>query len=329
MTAARRLARLLGDLRVPFLWLFAAVGAALVAWPDAYVWYGGGDVRPSGAVRVGVERGGWLFLKNFGPDPRGDWHPRMLTVAVLGDPLPEEVEADPAGWERYDSGLRWSDDPEGFAAAAAGLVAGRSAEGRFRYTQAPVYWEEGEGGPPHHVVGAGASLWPLLVLAGLVGAVRRVLLVRRRARDPEGEPKPPGLARRLVRPWVLLLAGVGAWGTALLETDLGPAAWTATVARGPATAPHPRVLELAAVWHDRLAVFGDGDEPRTRSAPLAGAWFRHDPRSGGLGGGGLGGGSGPGRTKAAVSLWWLAAVGWAAGAAVLWRTRPRRTPAER
>ena len=304
MTAARRAAAFCHDAAAPVVWLFALLGAGLALF--AADWWEpdfGTTPRPSGAVRVGVEPGWrWFPLAPFSQD---SYHPRVLVVERLGRSLaPYDWEADgpvPDNelHDRYDATGQWDDEENAVTSPAAGLLAGRTLTYPADFTDdwaareaIDEAWDDPDAPDPpvHLVTGVAVSLWPLLTLGAVVAAVRWGRRRRRRARDPDFEPRPPSLVRRLVRPWVLLSAAVGLWGTALHHTPLGPATWAATVARGPAAAPHPRVLTLTADWKEKT--LWDEDAPHDRSRPLWGVWLREERISGlggGLGGGGFGG----------------------------------------
>ena len=339
MSATRRFARFLLDIGAPFVWLFALIGAALIAFPPWSMWTAGdAEGWPSAGVLVEMTDGDSLFP--LGVDPNF-WspHPRALTVGVLGGPV---TDGDPGPEPNFNDArwLWWTDDPGGVRWPVAGLVSGVGRVHRGEFLKERPYSMEvswADPGPLRRLYGLGVSLWPLLTLAAAVAAVgwrrRRRAEGRGRTHDEhsdaggdEGSDGPPrgGGRRRLLRPWVLLAAGVGAFATVGAFVPAGPGLWVPRVSRGPADAPHPRVLELAVFWTTPPPAFVRRGGDRRAARPTAGLWFRHFvvPAAQALTLDWYG------ATAVALSLWWLVAAGLAANAVTLWRAwrRGRRMP---
>ncbi len=318
MTAARRFARLLRTLAAPFVWLFALIGAALVAFPPWSMWTAGdAEGWPSAGVLVEMTDGESLFP--IGPSPNL-WspHPRALSAGVLGGPVTDGNPDLNAGW------WWWTDDPNGVRWPVAGLVSGTGRVQRGDFLEERPYSLEVSGtdpGPLRRLYGLGVSLWPLLTLAAGIAALRW----RRRAGQVDdergdGAASRGGGRRRLLRPWVLLAAGVGAFATVGAFVPAGPGLWTTRVSRGPAEAPHPRVLELAVLWTTPPPASVSRGGARRTAHPTAGLWVRHYivPAAQAVPLGWYG------ESAVAISLWWLVVIGAAANGATLGRTRRAR-----
>ena len=328
--AARRLIRTAGLLFGPCVWLFALLGAGLTAFPAWPLEIADGPRRPSAAVKVGVQPGEWVLLDSAGdPTAAGEWHPRVLTAELLGGPLPDgwlglftdpDIDAETAALAlAYFDETPWIYAADRVCFPAPGFAAGTTAAGPREFRGLASRWDDeldGDAadenfiahvGPPHRVRGFALSLWPLLALAGLIGAVRWGIAARRGKAADEPEAR-FALFARLARPWVWGLTAAGLIGTAAVELSVGGTEWSAAIVRGPADGPHPRVF--------RLRAFGDADrfDDGWWDAPIAGVWwenvFSHDSPGG------------PWESATlAVSLWYVAAVGLAGNAATLWRTR--------
>lgn len=324
---SRRLAGFLADAGRPFVWLFAAIGAVLVAAPQQWADLVDAPVRPSGAVKCGVDPGESLL-----DDPAGAWHPRMLSVQVLGNPLPanwirlfengEDVPtAEVAGLAfAFLDGRPWFYDESAVQEPITGLIVGRTAVGSREFAESVSRYDEGFDtdsfsallGSPHRSFGFAVSLWPLLAFTGLIAAGRWWFQPRPLNRDGRSV-RSARLLRGLVRPWGWLLAGIGFWGTAFHGTPVGPADCDTFVGRGPADAPHPRVLELVVALPGRPEPW-ESEVFAAWSAPTAGVWGVRE---------------GDGAwfvTHLVVSLWWLVPAGVAANAATLWRRRSTDDP---
>ena len=334
MSALRRLARLLAGFGTPFLWLFAAIGAALIVWPA----WGLEDAprRAGGRIKVSVHSGDFLLVDENGDDhPAGPWHPWMLTVEWLGEPLPDDwitlfepdTEIAPEtyclAFAYLDGGAEWywpdggglREDFGRRCFPLPGFVTGTTAVGSREFAGLVSRHDDDFDndrmlelvGPPHRLRGAALSLWPLLTAAGLIGAVRWRRAAGRRER---GEPaRAPGLPRRLVRPWLGVTAALGLLCVVGGDLEVGPYWFGASVVRGPADASHPRALQLFVSGPQPP---GPDERPETnvaRSAPSAGLWGQYWSDRYGRGAGG------------AVSLWYVAAACLLANGVTLWRRR--------
>ena len=317
VTPARRLGRAAGRFSRPLLWALAGLGLAITLVPRST----GGDVREPdsmrGLSRITVDANAGSMWGDASP-----WHPRFLTVTVLGPELPPDPRwpAEAGRWERDNDAvpyaLRWYAvaNPRCVRLPAAGLMGGVGAdrEGFYRLDAALNGGFFGEDpGRMCRVVGASVSLWSLVLPAAAWGAWR----VRRgdRPRSPRAT-----LRRRLARPWAWGLAGLGAAALVGSVPDLpdgrgGAVSAALAVNRGPAGVPHPRTVSTRLDWVDpppwALAPFcpppdppGDvRDEIRTLDRPRVGLWasvrgIRYDDAPQGF------------YASAAVSLWWLAAA---------------------
>ena len=342
MSVLRRLARLLAEFGTPFLWLFAAIGAALIALPA----WGLEDAprRAGGTMKVSVHSGDFLLRdENGGDHPAGPWHPWMLTVERLGEPLPDDwitlFESDTEiAPETYrlacaymggDGAWCWPDgggmsgDPRRRSLPLPGFVAATTAVGSREFAGLVSRYDDDFDndrtlqlvGPPHRLRGAALSLWPLLTAAGLIGVVRWRRAAVRRGR---GEPtRAPGLPRRLVRPWVRVTAALGLLCVAGADLQVEEYRFDASVVRGPPNAPHPRALEVLVSGPPPP---GPEERPEinvAHVAPLAGLWGRHWSLPYGRGAGG------------AVSLWYVAAACLLANGVTLWRTWRRKLATDR
>ncbi len=358
MTTARRFARLLLELLRPFGWLFALLGAALILWP---AWGFGsvedGSLRPGGDVTMEIT-GGWILPDDNGDEhPAGAWHPRMLSVKWLREPLPAEwaaqlgpsLDALPEGvspdaaalalaynqCRRGGPGFYFRSEggplyhrvkrPPPVVFPYLGLVTGQTAAGThefartvFRYdSETRTFTDLSLLGPPHRVRGVAISLWPLVVAAGIVGFLRWRRTVGRRERGEDAAA--PGLPRRMARPWIGLSAAIGLGVVAGGGSHMG-------FPLGPYSVTTHIVRGPADVPHPRgLKVWAheNGQRPPPGSTWGPSETFHHNAPSAGLwstqriGGGGTGFG-------ATVSLWWFAAAGLLANAVTLWRVRRAR-----
>ena len=330
MTAARRPFRTAGLLFGPVVWLFALLGAGLAAFPAWPLVTGGGPVRPSAAVKVGVRSGHWTLLDPTGaPTAAGEWHPRVLTAERLGGPIPDgwpglftdpEVDPETAALAfAYFGSTVWQEALPGTRSPALGFAAGTTAAGPREFRGLANRWDDeldGDDadanfiahlGPPHRVHRFAVSLWPLLILAGLIGAARWGFAARRGAAADDANARFP-LFARLARPWVWGLAAAGLVCTTAVELSVGGTDWNVDIVRGPADGPHPRAF--------RFYTSGEAERADERgwsaNAPTCGVWRETA----------CGPGS-PGEpwesATLAVSLWYFAAVGLAGNAAALWR----------
>ena len=343
MTAARRLIRTAGLLFGPVVWLFALLGAGLVAFPAWPLHGEDAPVRPSAAAIVDVWTGEAVFLNPATGAllPGAAWHPRVVAIDLLGEPLPDgwrAAFAEPPGDDvpplaaAYRDGTAWNFAPGGARGAALGFAAGTTAAGTAQFREGAGRWDRPFDlsevatadpskeaafvrhlGPPHRVRGFAVSPWPLLTLALLTGA-GRLWVARRRDSSAEDAADRFGEARRLARPWGWGLAAVGLLCLAAKALPVGGAVWDAAVVRGPADVPHPRLLSVGWLRESRA---DPGPIGTDRSAPAAGVWFGRfvfrDARGGGFGA----------QSGLYVSLWYFAAAGLAGNAATLWRRASR------
>ena len=280
VTPARRLGRAAGRFSRPLLWALAGLGLAITLVPRST----GGDVREPdsmrGLSRITVDANAGSMWGDASP-----WHPRFLTVTALGPELPPDPRWPAAAgrWERDNDAvpyaLRWYAvaNPRCVRLPAAGLMGGVGAdrEGFYRLDAAlNGGFFGGDPGPMCRVVGASVSLWSLVLPAAAWGAWR----VRRGDRPRSGRA---ALRRRLARPWVWGLAGLGAAALVGFLPDLpdgrgGAVSAALAVNRGPAGVPHPRTLSARLDWVDpppwALAPFcpppdPPGGRPRRDSHP--------------------------------------------------------------
>ena len=254
VTPGRRLGRAAGRFARPFLWALAGLGLAVAAVPAVHRRRRAGtNETMRGLSRVTVDADDETA---WGEAPA--WHPRFVTVTVLGPELPPDPRwPAEASAEEIESAGGLSDLLTGTARRtpvrrflpAAGLLigAGATREGFYRQDadDAGRVLRRGPGAdvPGRRGVGLG-----LVAGAGWIGLWGALANVRRGDR-----PRPAGteaLRRRLGRPWVWGLAGLrdvtllgyGGW-----EFGRSAAAGTFRSAwrvepRPRRRTPHPRVI---------------------------------------------------------------------------------------
>ena len=176
VTPGRRLARAAGRFARPFLWALAGLGAAVVLFPRSI---GGGmgepdTMRELSRLTVDVQDG----------IPLGDappWHPRFVTVTVLGPGLPPDPRwpAEASAEEIESAGalsdLEWYGpaNPRRRFLPAAGLLigAGATRDGFYRQDADMLGgFFGGDPGPMCRVVGASISIWYFVGWIGLWGS---------------------------------------------------------------------------------------------------------------------------------------------------------------
>ena len=206
---AARAARLTGAIGRPWLYALALLGAAAVAFPPWEV--------PSGRVD-GVPFPAGPMVSTAGPF----WpHPQRVAFSWAFRERPVAM----GWWESTDGfGIGWWQlgfaDPGARAVPIAARPPGAAAD----------------------FVGVMVSLWWLLgpLTAWSIFAGRRATRA-----DPDAEPRPASRDRRLVRPWVIVFAlvGAGLMLNGVTIPDAGGRAGTAfecVTRRTPAGGHHPR-----------------------------------------------------------------------------------------
>ena len=300
-TAAARAGRLAALPLRPFVWTFALLGVAFALFP-AYPLYEEGGSHTVTALefgpldRVKVEPAGVAYGYNYHRGQIGPWHPVVLHAEVLGGPATEED--------------LWG-GAEPFAHPTAGVHLNRAVATPSvwldddidddRLTDAERAALE-EADRYRTVFELDLTLWAVLAPAA-VSAVLLLIVGLRAGR----EPRPPGLPRRLVCPWLATAAAVGAAATASAFSGVGPGPgeWHAGVhlQRGPSDTPHPRLIALSVVWPyeaDPAAPAPETADGVSFTNRTAGVWFEHERRP--L----RGDRTGVGDTFLSLSLWWLA-----------------------
>ncbi|NNJ24843.1 hypothetical protein [Alienimonas chondri] len=309
-TPARRFARLLGELLRPFAWMFAAIGAALIAFPAGPMWSAESDEDwTESRVQVSIDEGRYLFA--WGGLAAGEpWSPhlRAVSVTVFGDPMDENAGPERQGDASHSGG-----------SAIGGWIWIVAMMERGGVSTYPVT-EDSARGTMHRTYDAAISLWPLALLFIAIAAVR---WRRRVGRTPSTGASRFEAVCRVARPWIWSAAGIGAFVTVVQFLPVGPGYATASVNRGPVETRHPRVLEASIDWISPPPEWIDEGGTRTAAATGAGLWFSHErstlPRIV----------SNPvwqGRTVVGLSLWWFAFVALLANGVTLWRMRRRGEP---